>query len=142
MPGFAKARSTRFHNFNLHTKGIIMPETKSSGFADNTIAALAYVTFIPAVAFLILKPYNRSPYIRFHAWQSIFLSCVLYIFVTGLNWTTSFVLTLGVFPYLVAARIIWIIWGLLWLLCAVRALNGHLFKLPLIGKLAEKQAAD
>ncbi len=53
-----------------------MPEaTAQSGLSDNAAGALAYVTIIPAVIFLIVEPYNRNSYIRFHSWQSIFL-CV------------------------------------------------------------------
>ncbi len=48
-------------------------ETPQSGLSDNAAGALAYVTVIPAIIFLIVEPYNKNPYIKFHAWQSIFL---------------------------------------------------------------------
>ena len=34
---------------------------------------IAYLTFIPAIIFLIVAPYNKNSYVRFHSWQSIFL---------------------------------------------------------------------
>ena len=52
-----------------------MPDdTVQSGLNDNTAGALAYVTIIPAIVFLVAAPYNQNSYIRFHAWQCIFLS--------------------------------------------------------------------
>src|SRR3954467_4563543 len=56
------------------------PSTVSqSGLSDNAAGGLAYITVIPAIIFLILEPYNRSSFVRFHAWQCIFLTigCVV-----------------------------------------------------------------
>ena len=39
-------------------------------------SALAYVTFIPAVIFLVLAPYNQKPVIKFHAIQELGLTLV------------------------------------------------------------------
>ena len=46
-----------------------MPEPNQSGLSDNAAGALAYVTFIPAIIFLIVEPYNKNSYIKFHSWQ-------------------------------------------------------------------------
>ena len=51
----------------------IQPQPAQSGLSDNAAGALAYVTIIPAIIFLIVEPYNKNSYIRFHSWQSIFL---------------------------------------------------------------------
>src|SRR5437899_8466278 len=48
--------------------------TSGAGMADNVAGMLAYVTFIPAVIFLVLEPYNKSRFVRFHAFQCIFLT--------------------------------------------------------------------
>ena len=50
-----------------------MTDTPQSGLTDNAAGAIAYITFIPAIIFLAIPPYNTSPFVRFHAWQSIFL---------------------------------------------------------------------
>ena len=63
------------------------------GLADNIAGMLAYFTIIPAIVFFALEPYNRSRFIRFHSFQSIFF-CVawtvlwtaLRIVVTSLFW--------------------------------------------------------
>ncbi len=56
-----------------------MSETNPSGLSENGIAALSYITFIPAILFLILPRYNRSAYVRFHAWQSLLLNVVVFL---------------------------------------------------------------
>jgi len=50
-----------------------MSEPNQSGLSDNAAGALAYVTIIPAIIFLIVEPFNKNSYVRFHSWQSIFL---------------------------------------------------------------------
>ncbi len=45
----------------------------SPGLNDNVAGMLAYVTFIPAIIFLVMEPYNRSRFVRFHSLQCIFL---------------------------------------------------------------------
>src|ERR1043165_2409473 len=45
----------------------------AQGMTDNVAGMLAYITIIPAIIFLVVAPYNRNRFIRFHAWQCIFL---------------------------------------------------------------------
>ena len=109
-----------------------MPEPNQSGLSDNAAGALAYVTIIPAIVFLIVEPFNKNSYVRFHSWQSIFLFITL----------VAIDLVLRVIP--IAGLIIMPFAGLvflvLWVYVLIKALNGQRFKLPLIGDLAEKQA--
>src|SRR5258708_39867332 len=51
----------------------------AGGLPDNVAGMLAYVTFIPAIVFLVLEPYSRNRFVRFHAFQSIFLCAALVI---------------------------------------------------------------
>ncbi len=44
------------------------------GLSDSAAGAIAYMTFIPAVIFLVMEPYSRRPFVRFHAFQCIFLT--------------------------------------------------------------------
>ena len=46
-----------------------------SGMADNVAGMLAYVTFIPAIIFLVTAPYNQSRFVRFHSLPKHFLLC-------------------------------------------------------------------
>jgi uncharacterized membrane protein len=99
---------------------------------------LAYITIIPAIVFLVLEPYNKKPFVRFHAFQSIF-------FVVA--WTALWIV-LGTFGRialfgmleLILAPLIGIAGMVLWLLLLLKAYQGKMWKLPVIGDLAERQA--
>src|SRR6266568_9466065 len=59
--------------------------TATGGLADNVAGMLAYVTIIPAIIFLMLEPYNKSRFIRFHSFQSIFFTLAWIVLSIGLN---------------------------------------------------------
>ncbi len=110
-----------------------------AGLSENAAGGLAYITIIPAIVFLIVAPYNKSPYIRFHAWQCIFMAISWWvldiaIWIFGRTLVFFRLLTLGLYPLVALAMII------LWLMVLIKALNGEKLKLPFIGDLAEKQA--
>jgi uncharacterized membrane protein len=127
----------------LTLKGASMPEPNQTGLSDNAAGALAYFTFIPAIIFLIVAPFNTNSYVRFHSWQSILLNIVAFC----INIVLGIVLSVGMFflPYFVQ-RMLWGLielgWLLIWLLCVYNAFNGNRFKLPLIGDFAAKQAGN
>src|ERR1700728_4855114 len=52
--------------------------TTGTGLADNVAGMLAYVTIIPAIIFLVVEPYNKSRFIRFHSFQSIFFCVAIF----------------------------------------------------------------
>lgn len=53
--------------------GATAATTPQGGLSETAAGAIAYVTIIPAIIFLAMEPYNRSSFVRFHSWQSIFL---------------------------------------------------------------------
>jgi uncharacterized membrane protein len=110
----------------------------SAGMADNVAGMLAYVTFIPAVILLILEPYNKSRFVRFHAFQCIFLTvaAVALHIVLGIFTVVPF-LVLLTFPLHALVSLAWLV-ALIFL--ALKANQGQKYKLPTIGDLAEKQA--
>ena len=108
-----------------------MPPPAAAGLTDNAASALAYVTFIPAIIFLVLAPYNQKPVIRFHAIQELGLTIVgiiLRIFwvIPIFGWIIGFI---GEIALLVV-----------WILCIVKASQGSVFKLPVIGDFAAQQS--
>ena len=116
-----------------------MPEeTVQSGLSDNAASGLAYLTFIPAIVFLVTPPYNQSANVRFHSWQSILLTaawCAVWIVLVMIGFIPFLNLVdVILFPVLGIGVLI------LWILVLVNAFNGNRFKLPIIGDLAEKQA--
>jgi uncharacterized membrane protein len=121
------------------TKGTSMTETTQTGLSDNGAGALAYVTFIPAIVFLAMPPYNKSSYVRFHSWQSIFLAVawVAMLIVLAILIRIPF-LGLIMFPIMLLVDLGMFI---LWLVVVLKALNGQRFKIPVIGALAETQAS-
>jgi len=110
----------------------------AAGLTDNLGGLLAYL-FIPAILFLVIEPYNKRKFIRFHSFQCIFLAVAGFVLGIGLNilWHVPFLGWLVLF-------LLWPIIGLaefiLWLFLMYKAYQGEMFKLPVIGDMAEKQA--
>lgn len=110
----------------------------AAGLSDNVAGALAYVTIIPAIVFLVIEPFNRKKFIRFHAFQSIFF-CVAWIVIDiGLA-------IIGHIPFLGWATLfLWplvsLVLFVILLVLALKAYQGQMFKLPVIGDIAEQQA--
>src|SRR3974390_425166 len=46
----------------------------AQGMTDNVAGMLAYFTIIPAIIFLVMEPYNRNRFIRFHSFQCLFFA--------------------------------------------------------------------
>jgi uncharacterized membrane protein len=119
--------------FTVQTlKGATMPDaTQPAGLTDNSAAGLAYVTVIPAIIFLVVAPYNQKPFIRFHAWQSIFL-CIAAFVISFIN----IIPILGQLIFLIGMLVLFVAW----IVALLKALKGERFELPLIGKFAAQQA--
>ena len=115
-----------------------MTEATQSGLSDNAAGALAYITFIPAIVFLAMPPYNQSATVRFHAWQSILLNvgCVAFFIVLMIFGHIPF-FGWFVFPIMALANLAFFI---LWIFVVLKAMNGVIFKIPIIGAIAESQA--
>lgn len=111
----------------------------AGGLTDNVAGMLAYVTIIPAIVFLLLEPYNKRRFIRFHAFQCIFLCIALIVVSVALQ-------ILLHIPFIgwAVAILVWPLIGLaeliLWIFLLMKAYQGHMFKLPVVGDMAEKQA--
>jgi len=99
---------------------------------------LAYVTFIPAIIFLVMEPYNKSRFVRFHAFQSIFLTVALIAISIALS-VLSFIPVIGLM-LLPVHLLIWLGMFALWIVLLLKANQGQMWKLPVIGDMAEKQA--
>jgi uncharacterized membrane protein len=114
----------------------------STGFLkENVAGALAYFTFIPAVVFLRMMPFKRNHFVRFHSFQSIFLTLagVLVALVVRLVFPLlALIPWLGYLLAWLAVLLISLAWGLLWAVAVVKAFQGELFKLPVIGGFAER----
>ena len=116
-----------------------MSELNAPGLSDNAAGGIAYLTIIPAIVFLILAPYKRSSFVRFHAWQSIFF----FVAWAVVRILVGFVQNL-IPPIVLLTVTIWQLLDLAFLVVLlvvmINAFNGKRIKLPVIGGLAERQA--
>lgn len=120
-----------------------MTEMTQTGLSENSAGALSYVTIIPAIIFLVMPPYNKSSYIRFHAWQSVFFTVACIVLWVALIIVRVILSSIPFIGLMIYPLILLFDLGvfILWLVVVLKALNGQKFGLPIIGVLAEKQAA-
>ena len=108
----------------------VTPATPAAGLQNNIAGALAYL-WITAIVFLLLEPYNRDRFVRFHAFQALFL---------GLASIAGHIV-LSLIPVLGWSLIP--LWSLLILVLAVvgavKAYQNQTWRIPVIGEFAEKQ---
>jgi len=110
----------------------------AGGLTDNVAGMLAYVTVIPAIIFLVIEPYNTSRFVRFHAFQSIFF-CVALIAISVALSIFTFIPFIGLI--LLPLHLLIGLGGFaVWIILLLKANQGQMFKLPVIGDMAEKQA--
>lgn len=115
----------------------------STGLEPPFAAALAYLAG-PLSGIVILFAERSNRFVRFHAWQAIIglgglglvavlllLSAFLGLFVSPAMFKTLY----GLSGVMAAA------WLLIWAICLVKAFGGSVWKLPLVGGMAERRAA-
>ena len=121
------------------------PAAGSAAMSSNIAGLLTYILgFITGIIFLVIEPYKNDKFVRFHAFQSIFLSAVWIGFrivwgniVMGMFWNPFSGLwgLLGLISMLVSLAFVACVLFLMY-----KAYNNERFKLPIIGELAAKQA--
>jgi uncharacterized membrane protein len=103
----------------------------SVGMKADLAALLSYVAgIITGVVFYILEKENK--YVRFHAMQSI----LTFGFFIVLNITLGFIPVVG-WALMPLAYILQLV---LWVILMVKAYQGEMFKLPIVGDIAEKNS--
>jgi uncharacterized membrane protein len=105
--------------------------TTSTGMKPNIAALLSYLaTFLTGIIFYLIEKENK--FVRFHALQSIYTFGGL----LAIQIVLGFVPVIGwsLIP------IVSIIHLVLWVVLMIKAYQGELFKLPVVGDLAEKNA--
>jgi len=115
------------------------PDVNSSGLSYNAAAGLAYLTIIPAIVFLILEPFKKNAYVRFHAWQSIFFF-VAWAAIDILIGMVQHLVPSTVFLTLTVLQLVGLAIFIVWLIVFIGAFGGKRIKLPVIGDLAARQA--
>jgi uncharacterized membrane protein len=116
------------------------------GFFPEPIAgALAYFTFIPAIVFLVLQPYSKNRFVRFHSIQCLLLWVATLATLAALK-------LMGVILFMIPRAgplftlLLYVVVGIggfvIWLVLIVKALQGQMFKLPTLGDFAEQHAVS
>jgi uncharacterized membrane protein len=110
---------------------------------ENIAGALAYFTFLPALVFLFLKPYSRNRFVCFHSVQCL-LFCGAAI-LAGLALKVAallllFIPTVGQLFMVVVSMVMVLAAMAIWLVLVVKAAQGEMFKLILLGNFAQKQS--
>ena len=125
----------------------------SSGMDPKVAAAISYI-WIVGVIFYFIEKENR--FVRFHAMQSIIFGICNTVILVVLM-VVAFILTFafGIGGAVVGGGLgtlvqllVWVVWLLFWavvlvllvglIFAAVKAYQGQMFKLPVIGKFAEQ----
>ena len=109
----------------------------------NVAGLLCYVAvWITGIIFVVLE--KKSKFVKFHAWQSIMtfgaLTVVQIILsIIGAIAVATFSFGLWEFAH-VLGIIVWVISVGLWIVLMLLAYQGKMWKVPLAGNWAEKQA--
>lgn len=102
----------------------------STGLQPNVAALLSYLAgFVTGIIFFVIEKDNK--FVRFHAFQSLVLFGGLFVVQMVLIFTIVLIILV---PILNIATLI------LWVVLMVKAYKGEMFKLPVIGDMAEKNA--
>jgi uncharacterized membrane protein len=116
------------------------------GALSRTLAgALAYCTIIPAIIFLLVEPYNRDRFVRFHSFQCIgfwLAAVVIGAILRAAAFLLFFVPLLGYLAVLLLSMVTSLGLLAIWVVLVVKALQGEMFKLPLVGDFAEQHASS
>jgi uncharacterized membrane protein len=114
------------------------------GALPQTVAgALAYCTIIPAIVFLLVEPYNQNRFVRFHSFQCLGLSLAALVIGAALRVAgvlLFFVPLLGHLLVFLLSMVAILGFFVIWVVLIVKALQGEMLKLPLIGVYAEQQS--
>jgi len=126
------------------TEDAIKPETESStGMSANVAGLLCYVAgWITGIVFVVLE--KKSTFVKFHAWQSIMAFGALTVvqiilsIISGIAFSTF---AFGLWRFMnVLGVLVWVIAVGLWIALIITAGTGKMWKVPLAGDWAEKQA--
>lgn len=113
-------------------EGLTMSEQKSgSGLEPNVAGFLCYLLWwVTGIVFLVIEKDDKT--VRFHAWQSI----ITFGAVSILQIIFSFIPFIG----WILGLILWIASVILWIVLMAKTYQGQLYKLPVAGNIAAKQA--
>jgi uncharacterized membrane protein len=103
--------------------------------------ALAYL-LLPAIVFLLVEPYSKNRFVRFHSFQCLGV-CLAGVVVGAslrvVGFFLFFVPDFGRLLSLLVSMVVSLAFFVVWVVLIVKALQGEMFKLPVVGEFAERQ---
>ena len=107
------------------------PAAAASAPNDNLMGALSYIPIV-AIIFLVIEPYNKNKFVRFHAFQCLFVAVA---------WIATWFI-LAVIPIIgwVLLPVVGLGYFILLIVLFIKAYQGQMFRLPVVGDMAAKQA--
>ena len=124
------------------TPGGAPPVDPFRKISDRNAAVLCYLPFvgwIPAIIILAAARFRNNREVRFHAWQG------LYLFVVWLvvDWVLAPMLRFGPWgPHRIVSHLIQLTVFATWIFMLVKTAQHELFRLPILGELAERTVAE
>jgi uncharacterized membrane protein len=129
------------YNFAQH-------QTSTFGLSPNAAALISYL-WIPVTSIIVLVTEKENRMVRFHAFQALIMGLAIFAFSIVISIVIGVVMLVGgaISPYLglivsLVSLLIWIVIAIallaLWVLCLVKAYRGEMYKVPFVGKFAEK----
>lgn len=120
------------------------PAVGTTDLPENLACTFCYAMgALSGVLFLVLEPYSKNPRVRFHAFQSIFVSVAVFVLWFALLIFTgvmAFVPVVGLALGSALLGLFALAWLALWIVLMMKAYQGEKWKVPVLGDLAEKQA--
>jgi len=120
------------------------PAETSIGLQPNIAGLLCYVAlWVTGIIFVVIE--KKSQFVKFHAWQSIMTFGILtvvqiIISILGAIALSTFSFGLWQFAHVVGI-LVWLLTVGLWIALMVLAYSGKMWKVPLVGDWAERQAS-
>jgi uncharacterized membrane protein len=126
----------------------VAPAKSSTGLDANVAALLAYIFgLVSGVIFYVIE--KDSPFVKFHAMQSILFNAVVAVIAIGGSIILMIVTAVlnqisGVLAGIVGllSLLFWVVFFLAvfagFILCLIKAYQGQMFKLPIVGNMAAK----
>lgn len=114
------------------------------GIAFNVAGLLSYLLWpVAGIFFLLVGPYKRNRFVRFHAFQALFLGLAAFVAAVALQIMTSILALIPILGW-IAGVLIWIAYGITILILVVmlmyKAYNGEQYSVAVIGNLARQQS--
>jgi uncharacterized membrane protein len=111
---------------------------------EKVAGALAYF-LLPAIVFLLVEPYKKNRFVRFHSFQCLGLclaGLVVGAMLRAADFGLFFIPAFGRLLVLLVSMVVSFALVAVWVVVILKALQGEMFKLPLVGHFAGRHMSS